>query len=103
MEASLKQFVRQRASFRCEYCLVQENDLAEIVFHIEHIIALKHGGSDESENLALACDRCNFHKGPNLAGIDPESGQLSDCSTLVAILGSIISRETAMKLLERQP
>ncbi len=76
MEASLKQYVRQRAGFRCEYCLIQESELAEIVFHIEHIIAIKHGGSDESENLGLACDRCNFHKGPNLAGIDHVSAQL---------------------------
>jgi hypothetical protein len=23
--------------------------------------------------LALACQKCNLHKGPNLSGIDPES------------------------------
>jgi hypothetical protein len=77
MEPSLRKFVRERAGFRCEYCRIQENELAEIVFHIEHIIAIKHGGGDESNNLALACDRCNLHKGSNLAGIDPESGQMS--------------------------
>ncbi len=27
-------------------------------------------------NLALACMRCNFHKGPNLSGIDPETGDV---------------------------
>ena len=27
-------------------------------------------------NLALACDQCNWHKGPNLTAIDPESGTL---------------------------
>lgn len=25
-------------------------------------------------NLALACDRCNLHKGPNLSSIDPVTG-----------------------------
>jgi hypothetical protein len=25
----------------------------------------------ELDNLALACHRCNLHKGPNLTGIDP--------------------------------
>lgn len=25
-------------------------------------------------NLALACDRCNLHKGTNLSSIDPETG-----------------------------
>lgn len=27
-------------------------------------------------NLAIACSRCNLHKGPNLAGIDPLSEAL---------------------------
>jgi hypothetical protein len=27
-------------------------------------------------NLALACYHCNAHKGPNLSGLDPESGAL---------------------------
>ena len=29
-----------------------------------------------TENLALACYHCNAHKGPNLSGLDPESGAL---------------------------
>jgi len=28
------------------------------------------------ENLALACQRCNLHKGPNLSGVDPVTGEL---------------------------
>ncbi len=30
---------------------------------IEHILPRAHGGTDEPENLALACARCNFQKG----------------------------------------
>ena len=30
---------------------------------IEHIIPRHHGGTDEVENLALACARCNSEKG----------------------------------------
>lgn len=26
-------------------------------------------------NLALACHHCNLHNGPNLSGIDPDSGK----------------------------
>jgi hypothetical protein len=37
----------------------------------------KHGGDDDPSNLALACHHCNFHKGPNLTGIDPESGNIT--------------------------
>lgn len=46
------------------------------VLQIEHIIARQQLGGDEAENLALACDQCNLHKGPNLSGLDPETGQL---------------------------
>ena len=34
----------------------------------------QHGGSDDPSSLALACDRCNAYKGPNLTGIDPDTG-----------------------------
>jgi hypothetical protein len=39
-------------------------------------VARQHGGSDNPDNLALACHRCNLHKGPNLAGIDPRTQQV---------------------------
>ncbi len=45
-------------------------------FQIDHIIARQHGGETVSENLALACFHCNRFKGPNIAGIDPHSGEL---------------------------
>jgi hypothetical protein len=47
--------------------------LAWAAFHIEHIRARQHGGTDDPTNLALACRFCNLHKGPNLASIDPQS------------------------------
>jgi hypothetical protein len=34
------------------------------------------GGETVLGNLALACPHCNRYKGPNIAGLDPESGQL---------------------------
>ena len=45
--------------------------------HIKYIIPKKHGGSDEIENLALACIDCNLRKGTNLTGIDPESDEIT--------------------------
>jgi hypothetical protein len=41
---------------------------------VDHVVAVQHHGPDEAENLALACIVCNRHKGPNLSGIDPETG-----------------------------
>jgi hypothetical protein len=37
-----------------------------------------HGGTDDVENLVLACIDCNLHKGTNLTGIDPQTSQLTE-------------------------
>jgi hypothetical protein len=76
MDARLGRLVRQRADDVCEYCgLRQEQD--PLPFHVEHILPRQHGGADTPDNLALAWHHCNLHKGPNLAGLDPETGQLT--------------------------
>jgi len=49
---------------------------SKLKFTIHHIRAKQHSGTDEPHNLALACGYCNRHKGPNLAGIDPATGQM---------------------------
>jgi hypothetical protein len=43
---------------------------------IEHIIAEKHGGRTEEENLGLSCALCNGFKGSDLTSIDPETGAI---------------------------
>jgi hypothetical protein len=75
MDAALRELVRQRAGNRCEYCRLHQHH-SPFVLQIEHIVARKHGGNDDSSNLALACDRCNLHKGSDLTGIDPETNQI---------------------------
>lgn len=75
MDAALVNEVRGRAARRCEYCLLPA-DCSEAPFQIDHIIARKHHGTDDTSNLALACYYCNNYKGPNIAGIDPLSGRL---------------------------
>jgi HNH endonuclease len=67
MDTALQQFVWERAGQRCEYCQVPA-DTALLPFQIDHIIAEKHGGLTTVDNLALSCERCNSHKGPNIAG-----------------------------------
>ncbi len=76
MEKKLDEIVRSRAKNRCEYCLAPQSAY-KLKFHIEHVIARKHGGRTETSNLALACGRCNFSKGPNLSGIDPHTQELT--------------------------
>lgn len=77
MDSATRRLVRTRARNRCEYCGLAQVDSPLAVLHIEHVIPRKHGGGDEAENLALACVDCNLSKGPNLTGIDPESGQIA--------------------------
>lgn len=69
MSAALRQHVRDRAGARCEYCRFHEEHLPLWSFHLEHIVAEQHGGTDESENLAWSCQRCNLHKGTNLSAM----------------------------------
>lgn len=76
MDRADRQLVRSRALGRCEYCGIHEDDDFVFLFHVDHIVPRKHGGTDNDANLALACHHCNLHKGANIAGIDPETGLL---------------------------
>jgi len=73
MARSLRQFVRARAGYRCEYCHLPD-DATPAAFHVDHVIARQHGGSDQPDNRCWSCHRCNLKKGPNLSGRDPLSG-----------------------------
>ena len=76
MDAATRDFVRRRARNRCEYCLLPQEH-SELAHHVEHIVAKQHGGGDDSDNLALACQRCNLCNGSNLTGRDPVSGDVA--------------------------
>lgn len=75
VSAAIRRLVYERAQGCCEYCLLP--DLVALVSHeIDHVIAEKHEGRTEAENLALACSICNKHKGSDLASIDPETEEI---------------------------
>jgi hypothetical protein len=76
MDASLRDAVRRRAANLCEYCGLPQEVVRDAPFHVEHIRAKQHGGTNDLSNLALACDRCNLYKGPSLTAVDPKSGQV---------------------------
>ena len=67
--------VWRRARSRCEYCRLPAS-VHPAPFQIDHITAQQHGGATDDQNLALACIRCNRFKGPNIAGIDPDTGEI---------------------------
>ena len=75
LTSDLRRLVVERAGKRCEYCLLHE-ELALHRHEPDHIIPRQHGGETDPDNLALACMRCNRHKGPNVGSIDPQTGAL---------------------------
>ena len=77
MDAATRNLVRQRAGNRCEYCGLAQEQSPLASLHIEHIVPVKHGGTDDAENLAAACIDCNLHKGSNIAGYDPQTGAIT--------------------------
>lgn len=76
MDRRTGHIVRLRAGGFCEYCRLPQS-VAHVQFPIDHVTARQHGGSSDEDNLAVACPTCNLHKGPNIAGIDAETGKLT--------------------------
>jgi hypothetical protein len=72
----LRAIAFSRARGCCEYCGMPQ--VASLFAHeVDHIIAVQHGGKSEIDNLAVACFHCNRQKGPNIATIDPASGEIT--------------------------
>jgi hypothetical protein len=76
VSAALRRLVTERAREQCEYCLFPQT-ASLFAFEMEHIIAEKHDGTTDSENLALSCPCCNRFKGSDLGSIDPQTQQLT--------------------------
>jgi hypothetical protein len=75
MTKSVKKAVRDRAKHCCEYCQSQAKISAD-TFAVEHIIPIVKGGSDELDNLAYSCQRCNNHKFTATHAIDSATGSI---------------------------
>jgi hypothetical protein len=73
---TLRRFVIERAEARCEYCLLPSG-VSFYPHEVDHIIAEKHDGETDPENLAYTCARCNRFKGTDLGSFDPMTGEFS--------------------------
>lgn len=76
MKEAVRQKIRRAANFRCEYCHIEERHLPFAAFHLDHIVARQHGGSDDEQNLAWSCHDCNLHKGTNLSSADHATNEI---------------------------
>jgi hypothetical protein len=61
LTADIREQVRQRAGFACEFCGVTETDTGGQLT-IDHFQPETKGGTDSLENLLYCCPRCNQYK-----------------------------------------
>jgi hypothetical protein len=76
ISAAVRSIVHNRLNGCCEYCWSQV-DFSPDSFSVEHIIPRIKGGTDDLENLALACQGCNNNKFTATESIDPISGLIT--------------------------
>ena len=77
IDGTTREFVRHRARDHCEYCQLPKQYGRWLPFHVEHVRPRQHGGEDGVENLAYSCQQCNLRKGPNLSGVDSQTGRIT--------------------------
>jgi hypothetical protein len=70
---NIERRVYERARNRCGYCLSPKY-LVLGGLQIEHTIPLAKGGSNDEDNLWLACPPCNWHKSDKIEAVDPVTG-----------------------------
>ena len=68
---TLRQQIIRSADYRCEY-RKSSVQITGTPLVVDHIQAQSLGGSDNEENLAAACYRCNLMKGIKQQGYDLE-------------------------------
>lgn len=73
---SLRRAIITQAKQCCEYCLIPQASKL-FTFEVDHIIATKHRGTTDAENLCLSCLDCNRAKGSDFASFDPETGAVA--------------------------
>lgn len=71
---SNRRIISERANERCEYCKSLQKYSPQ-PFVNEHIIPIALDGTNQLDNLALACGGCNGHKYTKITGIDTISNQ----------------------------
>jgi 5-methylcytosine-specific restriction endonuclease McrA len=75
IDDATKELVRTRANYLCEYCHSPER-ISATRFTVDHLLPKSIGGSDDINNLALACRRCNERRYNFIAGFDSETEEI---------------------------
>jgi 5-methylcytosine-specific restriction endonuclease McrA len=75
VSSEIKARVRSQANDPCGYCLSHQKYVLGIL-EIDHIVPKALGGSDNEENLWLACRLCNAYQGTQTYARDPVSNRI---------------------------
>ncbi len=67
--------VMNRDGFRCRYCGSSQADGA--VLHVDHVVAVSRGGTNDIGNLVTACLDCNLGKSTKGVKADAAPAQIS--------------------------
>lgn len=96
---TLYSVVAERAVYRCEYCHAPEA-VFNFPFEAEHILPQARGGSDDLDNLVLACHACNLFKSDFETGRDEVSRVTTNTagSRLLVEPGGIVPEQLLSRL-----
>lgn len=60
----LRFHILRRDNYTCQYCGAKAPDTA---LHVDHVVSVFEGGTNDPDNLITACVRCNIGKGTQAA------------------------------------
>lgn len=64
-----------RDQYQCRYC---GRSPPTIILHVDHVVAVVEGGTDDPENLVTSCSDCNLGKGRIIAPAPPGAPSMKD-------------------------
>jgi len=80
MKPDPRQHIYVRDKYTCQYCGWSGADDFEnwnrAWFAIDHVTPKKHGGSDDDDNLVVACNTCNSVKAADMCNSVEEGRQI---------------------------
>lgn len=77
MTAWLREHIKKRDSYTCNYCGVALSDEPHLLLEVDHIVPVSKGGTSTEANLQTLCWRCNRAKSNKLYGVQTT---LQDCA-----------------------